>query len=156
MTIYSGQAVNANNVTIGAPDFDALHHVTIAADVAGSVRQWTTVAVARDDVLYFGIFWNNRAVGQILLHDMERHTSLVAYHLFDPADRGRGIGTQALGLLQELVRTATMPSQLIIITSRENLASQRVAQKCGFVDAGAPWEDPLNGIRLIWNVPCTT
>jgi RimJ/RimL family protein N-acetyltransferase len=150
MAIYTGKNYATMDVHIGAPDVDAWHQRPIADDVIGSVRHWFNAALARDDVLYFGVFWSGQPVGQILLHDMHAQTSLVAYHLFSPADRGRGVGTHALRLLQDVVTTTTL-RQLIIITSRDNTASQRIAQKCGFVLAGAPREDPVHGIRFVWN-----
>jgi RimJ/RimL family protein N-acetyltransferase len=43
--------------------------------------------------------------------------------------------------------------KLVIITSRDNLASQRIAQKCGFQYVGASREDPVNDMVFEWYVP---
>jgi RimJ/RimL family protein N-acetyltransferase len=39
--------------------------------------------------------------------------------------------------------------ELVVITSADNLASRRAAEKCGFVADGTPREDPT-GIVLRW------
>jgi RimJ/RimL family protein N-acetyltransferase len=42
--------------------------------------------------------------------------------------------------------------RLVVITSDDNVASQRIARKCGFVPIGPPREDPLHGVCLEWRV----
>ena len=94
-------------------------------------------------------------IGQILLHDLDVHTgeSLVAYHLFHLQARGQGYGTLALRLLQDYVVGQTELKKLVIITSRDNLASQQIARKCGFQYSGTSREDPLNDMVFAWHVP---
>jgi hypothetical protein len=106
MAIYAGKNYARMDVHIGAPDIDAWHQLPIADDVIGSVRHWFNAALERDDVLYFGVFWSGRPVGQILLPDMDGQTSLVAYHLFSPAERGhlRHLGQRGLHLLVRMDR----------------------------------------------------
>jgi RimJ/RimL family protein N-acetyltransferase len=43
-------------------------------------------------------------------------------------------------------------TRLVIITARENLASQQIAQKCGFQYTGGSREDPVNDMVFIWLV----
>jgi ribosomal-protein-serine acetyltransferase len=116
---------------------------------------WFTAAEARPDIYYFCVYCGDALVGQILLHDIDREqrTSLIAYHLFEPHNRGRGIGTSALRLLLRFVVEQTDLATLIIITSRDNLASQRIAQKCGFRYVGASREDPVSGVVFEWGKP---
>jgi len=78
--------------------------------------------------------------------------SLVAYHLFQSCYRGWGVGTQALALLQQFVRERTELTKLIIITLAENVASQRVAEKCGFIPVGKSRED-ASALVFQWDVP---
>ncbi len=78
---------------------------------------------------------------------------MVAYHLFDPAVRGKGIGTRALRLLVQFVEEHTDLTLLTSITSRDNIASRRIALKCGFREVGAPREDPLHGVVYQLPVP---
>jgi len=80
------------------------------------------------------------------------HGKGIGYALAEPSDQGRGLGTKALGLLQRFARDATRLTKLIIITSRDNSASQRIAQKCGFLHTGPSREDPINGMVFEWVV----
>ena len=114
------------------------------ADVASAVAKWSAAAQQRDDILMFEICESGRPVGQVFLHDMnpEQAQSLIGYHLFVQNDRGRGIGTHALRLLVEYVREFTSLRELVIITSGDNVASRRIAEKNGFTFVGPPREDP--------------
>ena len=155
MTFYTGEVYRHENVRIGPPGADVIRQVSKASDAQDEVRHWSAEAQAREDILYFSIFRDQRTVGQILLHDIDDDTgeSLVGYHLFEAHDRGQGIGTQALQLLQTYVMTQTALKKLVIITSRGNLASQGIAQKCGFSYVGASREDPINGVVFVWVPP---
>jgi RimJ/RimL family protein N-acetyltransferase len=143
-------------VNIGPGNVDLIQRADVAADVESEVRHWSAEALVRDDIYYFSVFADqlDAPIGQILLHDMNRGTgeSLVAYHLFAPRWRGRGIGTKALHLLQQFVVSETTLTKLIIITSRDNVASQTIAQKGGFTYVGTPWEDPIHGVVFTWHV----
>jgi RimJ/RimL family protein N-acetyltransferase len=112
-------------------------------------------ALERQDVYYFSVRWQNRLVGQIILHDVNEHVgeALVGYHLFEPQYRGRGVGTRMLALLQQFVAEETTLRALVAITRDDNVASQRIAQKCGFRHTGAPREDPRHGMCFHWAVP---
>ena len=96
---------------------------------------------------YFGVYLGKRRAGQILLHDidLESREALIAYHLFDPAVRGQGYGSRALALLISYLHTSNLV-RVFIITSRDNLASQRLAEKSGFTYSGPSLEDPVNGM----------
>ena len=155
MALHTGEAYTDQEISIRCPDPTAIRQTSQAADVAGSVVHWLTAAEARPDIYYFSVYCRDALVGQILLHDIdrERQTSLIGYHLFEPHHRGRGIGTRPLKLLVHFVVEETNLTTLIIITSRENLASQRVAEKCGFSFAGAPREDPVSGVLFAWKKP---
>ncbi|MGH2352707.1 MAG: GNAT family N-acetyltransferase [Chloroflexota bacterium] len=110
---------------------------------------------ARVLLFHFSIEWGGTPVGQIMLHDIDRqaHEALVGYHLFEPRFRGQGDGTRTLALLQRFIQEETDLERVVIITSDDNLASQRIAQKCGFVYTGAPREDPVHGVVCQWVVP---
>lgn len=157
MTLHTGKTYTQAEVQIGPPDFEAIEAAPQAADVASSVTHWLAEARARTDVYYFSIFLDHTPtpIGEIALHDMNDQTgeSLVGYHLFQPHVRGRGVGTKALRLLQHFVAETTYLKRLIIITSRDNIASQSIAQKCGFRYIGTAREDPVNGLVFAWNVP---
>ena len=155
MTFYSGQSYRNDRVSIGAPDVGPLQSILAVSDVKDSIEHWVGEARRREDILYFSIVLAQESIGQILLHDLNAHTgeSLVAYHLFMPHLRGQGIGTQALRLLQSYVLHQTSLKKLVAITSRDNLVSQHIAQKCGFRFVSASREDPVNGMVFEWHVP---
>ena len=138
MAIDNGPSYSQDQLSIGQPDIGLLQAASIASDVRVPVEYWVSEASRHDDILCFSIFLGRDPIGQILLHDLNMHTgeSLVAYHPFDLQLRGRGLGTQALQLLKSYVLERTTLKKLIMITSRDNLASQKIALKCGFRYAG--------------------
>jgi RimJ/RimL family protein N-acetyltransferase len=154
MTFHAGRAYTAGGVRIAAPPTDILAYIPAGSDVAEPAQRWSTNAAHSDQVYYFTIWQADGPIGQILLHDISWRggTALIAYHLFAAEQRGQGIGTQALSLLQLFVREETRLRQCAIITSRDNVASQRVAVKCGFVLVGSSREDPENGLVFQWGV----
>ena len=158
MTLHSGPADRDGNVSIGSPDIGILRHAPRASDAVQAFGRWIAEARVRDDIYYVSIYYEQKPVGQIFLHDMDPATgeSLLGYHVFEAHLRGRGIGTKALRLLQQFVVEATTLRSLVAIASRENPASRAIAGKCGFSFAGAPHEDPVNGIVFEWNVPPVT
>ena len=155
MAFYSGSFYTRDRVSIGPFDPNLLQFVSVASDVKEPVRHWVSEAPGRADILYFSIFLGKELIGQILLHDLNTQTweSLVAYHLFSTQMRGQGIGTQALRLLQSYVMSQMVLRKLVIITSRDNLASQQIAQKCGFQYVGGSRENPVNEMVFEWLVP---
>lgn len=124
-----------------------------AADVPSAVHKWSEAARERKDVVLFEIAEQDRTVGQIFLHDIDadESQSLVGYHLLSEESRRRGVGTEALRLLVKYAREQTPLRELVIITSGDNAASRRIAEKNGFVFVGPPREDP-NGVCLKLNI----
>lgn len=157
MTLHSGRIYEDGDVSLRPPIPEIIHHSPKSSDVLSEVEGWRSTALAADDIYYFSIYRDDELVGQIFLHDIDWQIgeSLVGYHLFQPRFRGIGIGTKALALLQRFVAEWGKLSRLIIITSADNTASQRVAQKCGFHYVGPPREDP-NGLVFEWIVPKLT
>ena len=148
MTCYTGRTYTDAEVSIGPPAFAPLRN-----GAAGPYTSWFVDAQERADICYFSIYSNTSLVGQIFLHDVNpAGESLIGYHIFDPAQRGRGIGTKALTLLKRFVIEQTELRRLVIITSRDNLASQAIARRCGFLHTGAPREDHENGMVFVLDV----
>ena len=155
MAFYTVGPYRQDQVSIGPASLSLLQSISIGADLESSFKFWISEAQKREDILYFSIFRGQEPVGQILLHDLNVGTgeSLIAYHLFDPQMRGQGIGTLALRLLQAHVLQQTALEKLVIITSRDNLASQTIARKCEFDYVGASREDPVNEMVFEWRAP---
>jgi RimJ/RimL family protein N-acetyltransferase len=154
MSRYAGPPLTLGAVRIAPPDLAELAEATPDPDVRRSVEYWLGAAARRADVGYFSVYRDAEVVGQILLHDVDLRSgeSLVAYHIFREQDRGRGIMTSALTLLQRFAALHTPLTRLVVITSDDNRASQRVAEKCGFVYQGPSREDPAHGIVFAWTV----
>lgn len=154
MVLHSGAEYELDGVRIGPPDAAIVRAAPTDAGVVASVQRWLSRAETADDVHYFAVHEGVALVGQIFLHDtnLEKGEALVGYHLFERRFRGRGIGTKMLTLLQRYVREATTLRRLVVITSDDNVASQRIALKCGFVHIGAPREDAVHGMCFEWRI----
>jgi RimJ/RimL family protein N-acetyltransferase len=153
VTVYSGPELTDGVITLRAPDPADLRQVTPAPDVDRAFRHWLAAAYSTADVNYFGLYLGNRLAGQILLHniDVVSCEALIAYHLFDPALRGHGYGSRAVILLVSYLHTSNF-ARVFIITSRDNIASQRIAEKSGFAYAGPSREDPVSGMVFVLNL----
>jgi RimJ/RimL family protein N-acetyltransferase len=150
---YSGPDLTDGVVALRAPDQVWLRRLSPAADVADEFEHWLSAANSSAEVVYFSLWVGDAVAGQILLHDIDLAIgeTLIAYHIFEPAQRRQGYGTRALRLLQRYLRTTAL-HRAVIITSRDNLASQRIVVKTGFVYAGPAREDPLEGVVFTWDV----
>jgi RimJ/RimL family protein N-acetyltransferase len=150
MSFYAGPKYLLDEVSIGPADLDALRQEPVREPDLWYLAE----APNRDDVCYFSIYRSSELVGAIFLHDIDLAAgeTLIGYQLFDPARRGQGIGTKALTLLKRYVWEQTTLRRVLVITSRENAASQRIALKSGFIPIGSPREDPENGVILEWRV----
>lgn len=154
MAYYGELDITDGDVSIGAPLLEKMATLSIAEDVSSEVSHWLQEAATDPAVLYFGIFHWQTWVGEIVLHDISVDTgeSLIAFHLFEPHMRGKGIGTRALHLLVQFVKEEMPLRQLVIITSRENIPSQRIALKNGFHFAGPSREDPVDGMVFVLDI----
>ena len=152
MPCYSGEPLPHPTASIGAPPVGGMDPAAVEPGMRYAFMHWWDQAQANPDVLYFAIYAVGDWAGQILLHDIDRtrRESLIAYHLFDTALRGRGIGTAALGLLRDYAAETLGLNRLVVITARDNLASPRVAEKCGFRYTGPSREDPIEGMVFTW------
>jgi RimJ/RimL family protein N-acetyltransferase len=148
--IYQGPPLEDGRLSLSnvrASDMKA----SIAAEDAAEWLGWVSRAESDASMLYFGIFRGDQLAGQIFLHDTDvaRRETLIGYHILRPGDRGQGIGTRALRLLQQYL--AGMPSivRAVIITSVDNVASQQLARRCGFTYVGPTREGP-GGMVFEW------
>jgi RimJ/RimL family protein N-acetyltransferase len=156
VTLHAGRMLTCDEVSIGPPNACAIWRAEGHAeeDPFEPVGCWYSWARAREDAYYFAIYQRVEAVGQIFLHDVDPQaaTALVGYHLFEAQTRGKGVGTRALRLLQEYVVEETDLRRLVIITTRDNVPSRRVAEKCGFEYVGPQRERPGVGLCYAWDV----
>ena len=154
MTLHTGVSLTDGHVSLRLPNLELIHYLAQASDLEGDIEEWLSAALERTDIYYFSVHRDDELVGQIFLHDINRQSgeALVGCHLFQSHDRGLGIGTRALTLLQKFVTDEGKLSRLVYITSADNVASQRIAHKCDFNYIGIPREDP-NGLVFGWDIP---
>ena len=155
MTIYSGDPLTLDDVSLRTILPETVVGESKSPDFEREINEWASTAGARDDVLYFAIFHEGALVGHIFLHDMdnETKTSLVGYHIFRREQRRQGIGAQALRLLQQYVIRQTDLRRLIAITTTDNAPSRAIGRKNGFTETGPSREDPDHGVVMEWLIP---
>ena len=144
MTLHKGKIYKKDSVSIQEPDLELMKDLDKVKDPELNWGKWRNAALTDNKIYYFGIYEKERLIGAIFLHDIDlnKKESLIGYHLFKPEDRGRGVGTIALQLLQQYVKEDTSLKKLIIITHEDNVASRAIATKRGFSCTGSSWEDP--------------
>lgn len=152
--LYDGPPLADGEVSLAAVRPADVHECLTDSLVRHSLT-WADRAVSDPSMLYFGIFRSDALVGQIFLHDQTSDEALVGYHLFTATHRALGVGRAALRLLQHHVAESLDLKRLVVITSPDNLASQRLALRCGFILTGAPREDPT-GLLYHWTVTSRT
>jgi RimJ/RimL family protein N-acetyltransferase len=156
MALYDGAEQSDGRVSLCAPDAKALAPLIGRADLTEHQKRWLERAAVDDGAQYFGISAAGRSVGQIMLHDIDRDAcvALVGYHIFRAADRGRGSGTIALRLISHYALTTLRLRRLVAITDVENIASRRIAEKCGYVCTSAAREgEHLVAFELVASNP---
>jgi RimJ/RimL family protein N-acetyltransferase len=143
VTLYDGAPLSGGAVNLVAPSVVTERLIVAAdADLEDDQKGWLGRARADAAILYFAVEHEGRIVGQIFLHDADWRNgeSMVGYHLWRASDRGRGYGGEALRLLVRYCGTVAHLRRLVMITSVDNTASRRIAEKAGFVDIGAARE----------------
>jgi RimJ/RimL family protein N-acetyltransferase len=109
MTLYSGPAYTDGEASLRYANPSDVLGASKSNDWNEDSERWCRRAPSDDSIVYFGLFFHGKLLGQIFLHDWDRLTneSLVGYHIFEESWRGHGIGTKALRLLQKYVLQET-------------------------------------------------
>ncbi len=82
---------------------------------------------------------SDRIMGSVFYFNAQHYYDAakeVGYILYDPADRGKGYGTEALGLLVDYLFDWLNLARIQIQVELDNTASRRLAEKCGFEQEG--------------------
>lgn len=81
---------------------------------------------------------DERVLGEIIFFKTAGYMSEleVAYRLFRSEDRGKGVTTQALALMTRFLFESKQVNRLRLMIDPDNVASQRVAEKCGYRHEG--------------------
>jgi RimJ/RimL family protein N-acetyltransferase len=95
---------------------------------------------------------SNQLMGNIalVLEEENRHSGEVMYWLA-PAGRGRGLASQAVTLVCQWAFARLGLEQVTLQTHRDNLRSQRVAERAGFRRVADP-QEKANQPEPIWYV----
>jgi RimJ/RimL family protein N-acetyltransferase len=101
---------------------------------------------ARRDAYYVLVDDDGSVVGRFNLYSIEGDTAEVGYRVAERA-AGRGVATKGLKELCELAAAEHQVGRLRAKTTHENVASQRVLVKAGFVAGG---EADVAGRPGIW------
>src|SRR5436309_2056856 len=112
MTRYEGPSLRAGRVSIGPPSPLASSASRRSSNEAAgrSSRNWFGESERQQDIVYFSIFRDELLVGEIFVHDIGAERpgkGLVGYNIFDPSNRGQGVGSRALPLLTSWVDKQT-------------------------------------------------
>ena len=144
MAVYDGPPIDNGLVALVTPELDELTIALATADITESEKGWFERAQSQEDLLYFSITLDAKLIGQMFLHDMDpdRHKAMVGYHIFDAEKRGKGYGTDALDALCHYALHDLGLDRLVMITTLENTASRRIAEKCDFQSIGPAREGP--------------
>lgn len=85
--------------------------------------------------IYWAIEFRDRFVGYIALHGPDDASPALSYAV-SPAERRQGIGSEAIGAVQDFVRDRLAASELIARTHESNEASQALLHALGWRDLG--------------------
>ena len=98
-----------------------------------------------------GIAEDDRLIGLALVRDFTDEP--LGYDLqqfmIDRAHQGKGHGTEALGLILDLLRKEGRYPHVEVCVNREDAPALRVYEKAGFVDSGYVDEDLPHCVNLI-------
>ncbi len=80
----------------------------------------------------------NQVAGRILYYPTVPYLSEleIGYHLFDSAQAGKGLTSEALQLLTHYLFALLPVNRLRLIIHGKNAASLRIAEKCGYLSEG--------------------
>jgi RimJ/RimL family protein N-acetyltransferase len=88
----------------------------------------------------------DEAVGIVNLQFRDEGVATVAYSVF-PSHRGRGVAPRAVGLVAQWALLELGLGQLLLEADEANVASIRVAEKCGFERIGSRTELGPDGVE---------
>ena len=144
MAIYQGPPRPFRLISLVQPEPKHLLAALALANLTDEEKGWFRRAQTDDGCFYFVFQRQERLIGQIVLHDIDRkeQEALIGYHVFRPEDRRQGYGSDALKAICDYAAGEFHLRRLVVITSLDNLASRRIAVKAGFRELGAAREGP--------------
>lgn len=124
--------------------FDAPRKATLD-EVRGAMARWIEGRKAGGPMFAYAL---RRPAGELMggceLRMLTAQAANVSYWLY-PQFRGRGYAARALALLCESAGVVPGLEQVEAHIAPDNLASRRLAERCGFVEAGVAEEEAWTG-----------
>ena len=144
MAIYQGPPRPFRLISLVQPEPKHLLAALAVADLTDQEKEWFRRAQRDDGCFYFVVQRQERLLGQVFLHDIDRkeQEALIGYHVFRSEDRRQGYGSDALRAICDYAAGELHLRRLTVITSLDNLASRRIAVKAGFRELGTAREGP--------------
>jgi RimJ/RimL family protein N-acetyltransferase len=93
-------------------------------------------AAAGDGVALAVADAGDRLIGTVAVFGLDGAHGEIGYWVAAPA-RGRGVAARAVVLLRDWAHAALGLREITILAHRDNVASQRAAERAGFADTGA-------------------
>lgn len=72
----------------------------------------------------------------------------IGYHIFDMNNRGKGLASEAIAMLTDYIFESRQTNRVEIRVSTENVASEKVAKKVGFIHEGTNREAAFSKGKL--------
>ena len=144
MALYTGLLLEWDSIALVKPNAEDVSAALTTADIDESQKGWFERAQSQEDLLYFSVALGAKLIGQMFFHDIDpdHYEAMVGYHIFDAERQGRGYGTAALDALCHYAFQELGLGRIFMITSLENKASRRIAEKCDFRSIGPAREGP--------------
>jgi RimJ/RimL family protein N-acetyltransferase len=131
--------------TVRESDIETLFTLSSDLSLAGEFQSWQLRSeidlrkkvqengLLGDDHSMLLIIANEQIVGSIIFFKAQYYDGLeIGYLIYDPTRRNQGYATEALGLLCKFLFLTKKINRLQLGIIQGNLASRRVAEKCGF------------------------
>jgi ribosomal-protein-alanine N-acetyltransferase len=140
---------------VAEPDLEELHSRLIDIDARGPWYPMPRTSLTKlrrnfedagfwslDEGIFLMVDEQDRLIGTVDWTKLNGDVPDVelGYRVFDPADWGRGIATEALDLLAAWLFDSQAINRLRLTIHVDNIGSHRVAEKCGFAKEGTSRE----------------
>ncbi len=125
-------------------------HVPASIDIARGILTQHALLEATGNGIYWGIYTHDRLIGTVGLHswNASANTMEISYEIH-PDFKGRGIATAAVSHCLAYTDANLDIHKIIAYTLTDNIASQRVAEKAGFVNKGVLKNNCMYNGKLI-------
>lgn len=114
--------------------------------VSHPIRSLAQAYVYRDQCQPFGIYEDGRMVGYVMvIYDYDVPEYDIWHMMIDRSAQGRGLGSAALDLVLEYIRTKPFgdSDRIALTCNKDNAAARRLYERQGFCATGVEDEDEI-------------